>query len=222
VLTRWLCSLIYLELQKMKKLFLMLVAAVSLNANAALISLTTDKDVYNVGETVTVTVSLTDLFDGPSQTLFSAYVTAFSFDSSLLQFVDGSIQSLMPFGGTAPSPTSTVFPGHPTEFFFGSVIGNSLSAQSTGMPGSSLAQFGLNTVGLYTVQFIATALGDDLAPFTFLQSQFTDATNLFAQPTMADSQSATFSVAEVPAPSTLLLSLLALVGVAVARSRKQA
>lgn len=198
----------------------MLVAAVSFNANAALISLTTDKDVYNVGDTVTVTVSLTDLLNGPSQTLFSTYLTAFSFDSSLLQFVDGSIQSLMPFGGST-SP-SMGLPMHPTELFFGSVIGNSLTAQSTGMPGSSVAQFGLNTVGLYTVQFIATTLGDDIAPFTFLQSEFTEATNLFAQPTSADTRTASFSVAEVPAPSTLLLSLLALAGVAVARSRKQA
>jgi len=202
----------------MKKLFLMLVAAVSFNANAALISLTTDKDVYNVGDTVTVTVSLTNLFDGPSQTLFSSYVTAFSFDSALLQYVDGSVQSLMPFGDSAPS----ALPSFPMELFLGSVIGNIVSGQSTGLPGSSVAQFGLNTVGLYTVQFIATTLGDDIAPFTFLQSEFTDATNLFAQPTSADTRTASFSVAEVPAPSTLLLSLLALAGVAVARSRKQA
>lgn len=204
----------------MKKLFLMLVAAVSFNANAALISLTTDKDVYNVGDTVTVTVSLTNLSNGPFQTLFSAYVTEFSFDSSLLQFVDGSIQSLMPFG-ELPS----MLPGGPSlsnEFFYGIDFGNSLTVQSSDIFDLSALQFGSNTIGLYSAQFIATALGDNVTPFTFLQSAFTDALDTQAQSTIVDSQTASFSVAEVPAPSTLLLSLLALAGVAVARSRKQA
>lgn len=194
----------------MKKLFLMLVAAVSFNANAALISLTTDKDVYNVGDTVTVTVSLTDLSNGPFQTLFSAYVTAFSFDTALLQFVDGSVKSAFPFGNSIP----------PLELFFGGGISNSVSASSTGF-GLAAPQFGGNTVALYTVEFIARTLGDNVTPFTFLQSEFSDAFDPSVQSTSADTRTASFSVAEVPAPSTLLLSLLALAGVAVARSRKQ-
>ncbi|MEC8418618.1 MAG: cohesin domain-containing protein [Pseudomonadota bacterium] len=195
----------------MKKLFLMLVAALSFNANAALISLTTDKDVYNVGDTVTVTVSLTDLSNGPFQTLFSAYVTAFSFDTALLQFVDGSVKSAFPFGNSIT----------PLELFFGGVRSNSVSASSTSF-GLAAPQFGGNTVALYTVEFIARTLGDNVTPFTFLQSDFSDAFDPSAQSTSADTRTASFSVAEVPAPSTLLLSLLALAGVAVARSRKQA
>lgn len=205
----------------MKKLFLMLVAAVSFNANAALISLTTDKDVYNVGETVTVTVSLTNLLNGPSQTLFSAYATEFNFDTTLLQYVDGSLESLMPFGGSSTF-TPMALPNFLMPTFSGVVAGNNVLAQSIGGLGMSAPQFGGNTVALYTADFIAVALGENLTPFAFLQSQFQDASlNPLDPPTMADSRTATFSVAEVPAPSTLLLSLLALAGVAVARSRKQ-
>ncbi|WP_334014899.1 PEP-CTERM sorting domain-containing protein [Alteromonas sp. S167] len=205
----------------MKKLFLMLVAAVSFNANAALISLTTDKNVYNVGETVTVTVSLTGLLVGADQSKFSAYVTAFSFDTTLLQYVDGSLESLMPFGGSTPTSIPMVLPNFLIETFSGSVTGNNVSAQSIGGIGSSAPQFGGNTVALYTVEFIARTLGDNVTPFTFLQSDFSDAFDPSVQSTSADTRTASFSVAEVPAPSTLLLSLLALAGVAVARSRKQ-
>ena len=41
----------------MKKFFLLIMAVASFNANAALISITTDKDTYSVGETIMATVS---------------------------------------------------------------------------------------------------------------------------------------------------------------------
>ena len=54
----------------MNKFFLLLLAVSAFNANAAIISISTDKDVYNVGETVTATVNATNLIENGVQTYF--------------------------------------------------------------------------------------------------------------------------------------------------------
>lgn len=196
----------------MKKLILVFLAAMTFNANAALITLTTDKTEYNVGDTINVTVSLTDLFENGTQTLFSSYVTAFSFDSSLLSAVEPSLTSLMAFG---PSMAPGIFP---SELFAGSVAGNTVAGSSVAFLGANpFFQSGMTTVGLYTLQFIATAAGDNIDAFSFTQSDFVDAALGSTQ--SAAVETARFTVSQVPAPNTGILALLGLA--ALVYSRKQ-
>ena len=71
----------------MKKFFLLLMAAATFNANAAIISITTDKDTYNVGETIMATVSATDLIDDNAvQTYFWGYDVSIFFDTLFVSF----------------------------------------------------------------------------------------------------------------------------------------
>lgn len=193
----------------MKKLFLLLVAMATFNANAALISVTTDKAVYNVGDSVTATVSISDLFDANSvQTLFSAYTTMFTFDASLLELITGSTMSLSPYGpDLGPFPAELIFA--PNE------SGISVGVMSSSINFNPASQLGRNTIGLFTVNFIANAIGDSV--LTLGVSTISDPLNPFAPPTMVSTQNASFSVAQVPAPSTGLLAALALAGLALSR-----
>lgn len=196
----------------MKKLFLLLVAMATFNANAALISVTTDKAVYNVGDTVTATVSISDLLDANAvQTLFSGYTAMFTFDASLLELITGSTMSLAPFG-----PDLGPFPAEP--FFTASESGNSVGVMSTSINFSPASQFGRNTIGLFTVNFIANAIGDSV--LTMGPSSISGPTSQL--PTMVPTQNASFSVAQVSAPSTGLLAALALAGLALSRRRANA
>ena len=202
----------------MKKFFLLLVAAATFNANAAIISLTTDKEIYNVGDTVTVTVSISGLFNNSVQTLMSGYYTAFSFDNSVLQFIDNSIESLMPFG-TQTVPAFPGLPAFPPEFFGGRVEGSTLFAESVSGSGATAPQQGQSGVSLYRAQFLATSFGNDISPFTFLQNQFVNAVVGPLSPETAMPETASFTIAQVPAPGTFALSLLALGGMFFARKR---
>ena len=192
----------------MKKLFLLLVAMATFNANAALISVSTDKAVYNVGDTVTATVSISDLFDANSvQTLFSGYTAMFTFDASLIELITGSTMSLSPFG-----PDLGPFPAEP--FFTPSEFGNNVGVMSSSINFNPASQLGRNTIGLFTVNFIANAIGDSvlaMGPSTISEP--------FSQPIPVLTQNANFSVAQVPAPSTGILAALALVGLALSRQR---
>jgi hypothetical protein len=202
----------------MKKFFLLLMAVATFNGNAAIISLTTDKEIYNVGDTVTVTISISGLFNNNVQTLISGYDTAFSFDNSVLQFIDNSIESLMPFG-TQTVPAFPSLPAFPPEFFGGRVEGSTLFAESIGEPGATAPQQGQSEVSLYRAQFLATSFGKDISPFTFLQNQFIDAVVGPLSPETAMPETASFTIAQVPAPGTFALSLLALGGMFFARKR---
>ena len=73
-------------------------AAATFNANAALISITTDKDTYNVGETITATVSASKLSVGGVQTYFNGYIALFNFDSLFLSLDVSSIMDLGALG----------------------------------------------------------------------------------------------------------------------------
>lgn len=191
----------------MKKLILVFLAAITFNANAAFITLTTDKTEYNVGDTINVTVSLTNLLENGQQTLFLSYVTAFNFDSSVLSAVEPSLTSLMAFGPTFAS-----------ELFAGSVTGNTVEGSSIATPmANPFFQSGMKTVGLYTLQFIATAAGDNIDAFSFTKSDFFDAA--LGVPQTADVETARFTVSQVPAPNTGILALLGLA--ALVYSRKQ-
>jgi MYXO-CTERM domain-containing protein len=195
----------------MKKLFLLLVAMATFNANAALISVSTDKAVYNLGDTVTATVSISDLFDANSvQTLFSGYTAMFTFDASLLELITGSTMSLSPFGPFSAEPFFT-----PSEF------GDSVGVKSTELFNFNPAsQLGRNTIGLFTVNFIANAIGDSV--LTMGPSTISAPFDPFAPPTVVSTQNASFSVAQVPAPSTGILAVLALAGLALSRRRANA
>lgn len=200
----------------MKKLFLLLVAMATFNANAALISVSTDKAVYNVGDTVTATVSISDLFDDNSvQTLFSSYLTSLTFDTSFLELVSGSAISLNPYGTNAVS--FPLLPPQPADFFaamLNSPVGNILAVQSVANTTDLASQFGRATIGLFTVNFIANAIGES----TITMGQ----TTIPSLPLPVATQNASFSVAQVPAPSTGLLAALALAGLALSRRRANA
>ena len=194
----------------MKKLFLLLVTMATFNANAALISVSTDKAVYNVGDTVTATVSISDLFDANSvQTLFSGYITSLTFDTSFLELVSGSAISLNPYGTEAT--VTRIVPFLPVDVFAAPPNGNILEIQSTANTLDFSSQFGRNTIGLFTVNFIANDIGDSVLTMgpSFVSSL----------PLPVATQNASFSVAQVPAPSTGLLAALALAGLALSRRR---
>ncbi len=91
----------------MKKIILMVMAIASFSANAAIIEISTDKTIYQVGETITATVSFSneDAFLGmtPYPQSFDVYNTTIGFNESLLSFIGAS--TLSPFGVTSSLST---------------------------------------------------------------------------------------------------------------------
>ncbi len=81
----------------MKKIILMVMAIASFSANAAIIEISTDKTIYQVGETITATVSFSneDAFLGmtPYPQSFDVYSTTIGFNESLLSFIGASTSS---------------------------------------------------------------------------------------------------------------------------------
>ena len=186
----------------MKKFFLLLMAVATFNANAALISITTDKDTYNVGETITATVSATKLSVGGVQTYFFGYDIAVLFDSLFVSFDPTTVMDLGAIGvplfeplndSSADSASLSSVTFGPVEFF----------------------QAGKNEVDIFS--FVLVALSSGKVDLSFSEAKLSDnfGFNIFLEAP----QSASFTIAQVPAPGTFALSLLALGGMFFARKR---
>jgi len=196
----------------MKKFFLLLMAATTFNANAALISITTDKDTYNVGETIMATVSATELFDDNAvQTYFYGYKALFNFDSSLLSLDVTSVLDLgalgnQPMVDTNESSESTLNIISIESFF---------AAFVPFFEGAVFTQNGKSTVELFSFNLLALNAGTvELSP---VNSVITNNGGV-ALPNVS-TESTSFTIAQVPAPGTFALSLLALGGMFFARKR---
>ena len=196
----------------MKKFFLLLMAAATFNANAALISITTDKDTYDVGETIMATVSATELFDDNAvQTYFYGYKALFNFDSSLLSLDVTSVLDLgalgnQPMVDTNESSESTLNIISIESFF---------AAFVPFFEGAVFTQNGKSTVELFSFNLLALNAGTvELSP---VNSVITNNGGV-ALPNVS-TESTSFTIAQVPAPGTFALSLLALGGMFFARKR---
>ena len=188
----------------MKKFFLLLMAVATFNANAALISITTDKDTYNVGETIMATVSAADLIDDNAvQTYFWGYDVSVFFDSLFVSFDPSKIMELGAFGGMAAGP-------------FNSSTSELVSLSNGVLFGDvEPIQKGKGEIALFS--FALVALSDGLVELSFSKAELSNniGFNLF----LDTPQGTSFEIAQVPAPGTFALSLLALGGMFFARKR---
>ena len=188
----------------MKKFFLLLMAVATFNANAALISITTDKDTYNVGETIMATVSAADLIDDNAvQTYFWGYDVSVFFDSLFVSFDPSKIMELGAFGGMAAGP-------------FNSSTSELVSLSNGVLFGDvEPIQKGKGEIALFS--FALVALSDGLVELSFSKAELSNniGFNLF----LDTPQGTSFEIAQVPAPGTFALSLLALGGLFFARKR---
>ena len=203
----------------MKKIILMLLVIATFNANAAIIEISTDKSIYQVGETITATVSFSneDAFSGsvPFVQSFDVYNTIVGFNESLLSFI--SADTLNPFGtiNVSGDPIFELFlpeanPGGVLE------IGSSIFDHKGGI--DFLYQSTTPVIGLYSLKFIAQAAG--ISELSGLEGSFNfGGVSLGGEKKEIDINSTSFEIAQVPAPGTFVLSLLALGGMFFARKR---
>jgi len=200
----------------MKKIILMVMAIASFSANAAIIEISTDKTIYQVGETITATVSFSneDAFLGMTSypQSFDVYNTTIGFNESLLSFIGAS--TLSPFGVTS-SLSTPVFEMFLPLFPVGGLleIGSLAFLEEIDL----FYQLQLPVIGLYTVQFLAQSAGD--TAINGLSGSYIFQGTRGGVLTPIQVTSASFTIAKVPAPGTLALSLLALGGMVFARKR---
>ena len=188
----------------MKKFFLLLVAAATFNANAALISITTDKDTYNVGETIMATVSATDLIDDNAvQTYFWGYDVSIFFDTLFVSFDPSTIMELGAFGGLAAGPLNSST--------------SDLVSLTNGVIFVDMEpiQKGKDEIALFS--FALVALSDGLVELSFSKAELSN--NIGFSLLLDTPQGTSFEIAQVPTPGTFALSLLALSGMFFARKR---
>ncbi|MGE6417061.1 PEP-CTERM sorting domain-containing protein [Alteromonas macleodii] len=200
----------------MKKIILMVLAIATFNANAAIIEITTDKSIYQVGETITATVSFSNedafLDIVPFPQPFDVYNTTIGFNDSLLSFIGAS--TLSPFGSFYDFVEPVVewfLPLFPSAGFL--EIGAIANDEQIDL----FYQLQTPVIDLYSIQFIAQSVGDTSinglsASYIFLRSKGGTKESVGIT-------SANFTIAEVPAPGTFALSLLALGGMFFARKR---
>ncbi len=196
----------------MKKFFLLLMAVTTFNANAAKISITTDKDTYNVGETIMATVSATNLIDDNAvQTYFWGYDALFNFDSSLLSL---NVSSILDLGALGNQPV--VDTNGSTESTLNIISIESFFATIDPLfVGAVFTQNGQSAVELFSFNLLALNAGTvELSP---VSSVITNRSGI-ALPNVS-TESTSFTIAQVPAPGTFALSLLALSGMFFARKR---
>ncbi|WP_394224418.1 hypothetical protein [Alteromonas gracilis] len=195
----------------MKKFFLLLLTISTLNANAAIISISTDKDVYNVGETVTATVNAKNLIESGIQTYFYGYDILLMLNNPLISFDPASITDLGSLGAqsvtfTMASNPSTVSASG-VEFF--------LARMDPFFPGAKFTQEGRGMVSLFSFELVALSAG--VVELSNIIASLSD--GLGGNVPDVSTQSTRFAIAEVSAPTTLALSILALAGVMFTRKR---
>ncbi|MDW5286388.1 PEP-CTERM sorting domain-containing protein [Alteromonas macleodii] len=203
----------------MKKIILMVLAIATFNANAAIIEISTDKPIYQVGETITATVSFSNEDAFLDRTLivqtFDVYNTVIGFDATVINFVDAS--TLNPFGAinTLGDPISELF--LPLTYFGGVLeIGSSIVDHFGGI--DFIYQSTTPVIDLFSLKFVAQAAGTSALNGLEGSINF-GGVFLGGENKEIEINSASFTVAQVPAPGTLALSLLALGGMVFARKR---
>ena len=186
----------------MKKFFLLLMAAATFNANAAYISITTDKDTYNVGETITATVRAVELSASGVQTYFFGYDISVFVDSLLVSFDPTTVMDLGAIGVPLFGPLNDS-------------SANSASLKSSTFGPVELFQAGKTEVDIFS--FALVALSSGTVDLSFAKAELSNniGFNLFLEAPSGTS----FEIAQVPAPGTFALSLLALGGMFFARKR---
>lgn len=199
----------------MKKLLLSLMFVFSVNANAALLSIETDKSIYNVGDTILATVNIdtNELYNNSVATIIGGYNISVAFDNLLASFIDGSDtygtflgQAVYePFPGLVFSPLVTI-------------SSDNVNIQQNMEPGSTQPVNG-GMVELFSIELIANTIGSGILDVVS-NSSIAMLTDFWGNeiPSVT-TQSASFSVeaTSVPAPSTGVLALLACFGMAVSR-----
>ena len=186
-------------------------AAATFNVNAALISITTDKDTYNVGEMITATVSASELSVNGVQTYFNGYSALFNFDSLLLSLDVSSIFDLGALGNQPMVDTN----GSSESTLSITSIESLLAAIVPFFEGAEFTQNGKSSVELFSFNLLALNAGTvELSP---VNSVITNNVGV-ALPNVS-TESTSFEIAQVPAPGTFALSLLALGGMFFARKR---
>ncbi len=138
----------------MKKLLLVIAAVFSINANAAVITVTTDKSQYELNEIITATVTVSDLIDGVgAQTLLSG------FDLSLTSLFDNSeyVVNSVTFGTNIVDVTDAL--AFENVLGLGSFVG--VVQLASFITDTFALQAGLNSFELFSVEFEALTLGTD-------------------------------------------------------------
>ncbi|MBT3136693.1 PEP-CTERM sorting domain-containing protein [Alteromonas sp. ALT199] len=200
----------------MKKIILMVLAIATFSANAAIIEISTDKSIYQVGETITATVSFSneDAFLGnvPFVQAFDVYNTTIGFDEALISFMGAT--TLNPFGSffNFVEPVAEFFlPPFPSAGFL--EVGSLALNEKIDL----LYQLQTPVIDLYSIQFIAQSVGDTSINGLSASYIFQGSQGGTIEPVEINSTS--FTIAQVPAPGTFTLSLLALGGMLFARKR---
>ncbi|TDF38371.1 PEP-CTERM sorting domain-containing protein [Alteromonadaceae bacterium M269] len=189
----------------MKKLLFVVFALFMSNAQAGFISITPDNTNPNVNDVVNVRIVLEDVAVDEEFTSFSI---GFNFDSSIFEFVSGSVTSFFPdfdlftFSGldvgvldaAAGLLTFTLFEDivFPTVFSGGDFL---------------IAQFDLLTIGGGDSTFALTPTSEIGAPFDPLDPLQVPTTVDFDAPAPVSVQAA-----DVPEPGTIMMFALAMVG----------
>ena len=186
----------------MKKFFLLLMAAATFNANAALISITTDKDTYSIGETITATVSASGLSLNGVQTYFFGYDISVLFDSLFVSLDPTTVMDLGAIGTPLFGPLNDS-------------SANSASLSSATFGPVEFFQAGKTEVDIFS--FVLVALSSGTVDLSFSEAKLSD--NFGFDLSLESPQGTSFTVAQVPAPGTFALSLLALGGMVFARKR---
>ncbi|MFD2167045.1 cohesin domain-containing protein [Thalassotalea euphylliae] len=182
----------------MKKLLMTLGLMLSLNAQATLLSLNIDEQLYNVGDTVTAEIVVSDIeLVAGFQREVAGFNLNLDFDNTLLSLAGIS------FGNQLDQNAGMSIQ---TSFDLGT---SAFISELSFLPGFVLAfeQSLLSSFVLATVSFEVLAEGQ--ANFGFSNVALTDSTSASFNGLQTQGSSLTLgNTVQVPAPTTLLLALL--------------